>query len=254
MEYNNTSNNISVVSYNIRCDNPSDKNEKSWKYRAGLVAEILQTASPSIICMQEVKHSQLKFLKRYLAGYDCVYTFRDNYYLSECLPIFYRTDLYELINFKTFWLSDTPEEMSNTWQGYYFRICTYAVLKEKATNKCFVVANTHLDYKTNEIKLKSVKLINQKLNALSLPTIVMGDFNSTQQNNAIKEMKNYYSDAGTDFEDVNQSTNFSNNKLKKIDYIFQKGFDVINYNVITTTFNGIYASDHFPIYAELYNL
>ena len=87
---------------------------------------------------------------RTLQGYDSVITFRDESTFSEGCPVFYRTDLYDLIDKGSFWLSETPEKMSKDWDSACYRICSYVILKEKQTGLEFVVFNTHLDHVSEE--------------------------------------------------------------------------------------------------------
>ncbi len=246
----------SIMTFNIRCANNSDKNKLNWKYRASLISDIYQEYQPSIICMQENKKSQYQFFKKYLKGYDSVKEYRDDTILTECVPIFFRKDMYTLVSTKTFWLSDTPDKMSNTWDAYYNRICTIVVLKSNITDQEFLVANTHLDYKNNKIKQKSIDLIFEKLSEYSMPTIIMGDFNFKSTSNMYQYAITKFDDVGNNFEVNNTATI---NKFKneypnnKIDYMFQKtgSFEVDNYQIINKKIKGNYASDHFPIYAEL---
>ena len=246
----------SIMTYNVKCISYPYNGETSWKYRASLICDLLQETQPSIICMQENKEKQYNFFKRYLKGYDSVATQRDSTYLTECLPIFFRSDLYELEKTQTFWLSDTPNQMSKTWDAEYLRICTFVVLKNKLTNKRFVVGNTHLDYKSAETQSKSIELIRNKLSVYNLPTIIMGDFNCTPDSRAIALAKQYFVDVGQGFEDENKGTvnNFRDDyRNVKIDYMLQlkNSFIIKNYKVIDKKYNNHFASDHFPIYAEI---
>lgn len=246
----------SVMTFNVRCITNADKNEYSWEHRSSIICNILQDNMPSIICMQENKEKQYIFFKRYLNGYDSVATQRDSTNVSECLPIFFRNDLFKLEYFETFWLSDTPNIMSNTWELAYYRICTYVILKNKSTNKKFIVANTHLDYKSEDIQEKSIQLIHNKLKDFNLPTLIMGDFNCTPESKAILFAKQYYTDIGIGYNDENKGTinNFKNEYPNiKIDYILQlnNSFIVNDYKVIDKKYGDSFASDHFPIYAEI---
>ncbi len=246
----------SIMTFNVRCISSADKDEFSWRGRASIICNLLQESTPSIVCMQENKEEQYQFFKKILRGYGSVATQRDSTTLSECLPIFYRKDMYELEHSQTFWLSDTPDTMSNTWDASYYRICTFVILKNKNTNKKFVVGNTHLDYKSNEIQIKSIQLIYDRLSLYNLPTIIMGDFNCDPDSKAIAYAKQYFNDVGIGFEDEHKGTiNYFKNEYPnvKIDFMLQlpNSFEVRDYKVVDKKYNNHYASDHFPIYAEL---
>lgn len=246
----------SVMTFNVRCISFDDKGEFSWRNRASLICDLLQENTPSIICMQENQKRQYTFFKNFLSGYDSVATYRDSSAYSECLPIFYRADMYELVDTQTFWLSDTPEKMSNTWGAEHFRICTFVILKNKRTDKKFVVGNAHLDYKNQGIRIKSIRLIYDRLSVLNLPTVIMGDFNCTPKSKAAALAKKYFVDAGQGFKDEKKGTfnDFKNEHPdKKLDYILQTpgSFTVNKYKVIDKKYNNHFASDHFPVYAEI---
>lgn len=248
--------NLSIMTFNVRCIASSDKDECTWKNREPLICDCLQEYTPSIICLQENKKSQYAYFKRYLKGYGSVATCRDKTDNTECLPIFFRTDLYTLEQTQTFWLSDTPDVMSNTWDSAYNRICTFVILKQKQSGKKFLVANTHLDYKSQDTQEKSINLISERLSIFDLPIVVMGDFNCTPDSKAIKLAKQKFVDVGEGFADQDKGTvNYfkDNYPNKKIDFMMQTkdSFQVTKYNVLDKKYSGNYTSDHFPIYAEL---
>lgn len=256
IDVHDSSTKMSVLSLNVRCITPKDKRGRRWEDRASLLCDVLQEKTPSVICLQENKKKQYLFFKKYLKEYDSVAAYRDNTQLTECLPIFFRADMYRLEAAQTFWLSDTPDVMSKTWDSAYYRICTFVVLQNKVGGERFVVANTHLDYKSEETKRKSIKLIYDRLANLNLPTILAGDFNSKPDSDVIAFAKQYFVDLGKGFSDENKGTfnNFNpTGKRRKIDYIMQlnDGFVVDDYQVIDKMYNNRFPSDHFPIYVEL---
>lgn len=250
-------NDLTIIDYNIRGFTKVDIGKKSWNYRAKFISKTLQEYQPSIICMQEVEKKQYEFYKNYLRGYNSVFAYRDNTNSSECLPIFFRTDMFTLEHSETFWLSDTPEEMSNTWNQYYYRICTIAVLKENKTGENFVIANTHLDYKNLTVQLKSIDLIKHKITSFNLPAVLMGDLNCRPESKVIEQLKQNYVDVDSGFDDELKGTfnnfNIDNSNYAKIDYMFstKNDFNVLEYQIIDKMFNGNFASDHFPIYAKM---
>ena len=84
----------------------------------------------------------------------------------------------------------------------------------------------------------------------------MGDFDCKPNADAIIKARKYYTDASAGSADSKKGTfnHFKrNHPNKKIDYIFTTKYDirVLNYKVIDTVKNGIYASDHFPIMATV---
>ena len=251
-------NRLSVMSCNVRCFNVMDLGKKSWYYRADLIMQGIQNQSPGVIGFQEVTKWQYEYLTESMLGYDSVIDYRDDAFNSEGCPVFYRTELYELINKGSFWLSETPEKMSKDWGAACYRICSYVILKDKATQKEFVVFNTHLDHVSDEARIKGIQVVLDKIKEFgSIPAVLMGDLNA-------KEDSETYKSATENFLDVKYQTNNTmtsctyqkwGKKLDSecIDYIMisKTGFSVLSYKVITDTYDGVYSSDHFPVVAEL---
>lgn len=244
---------FSVMTWNIRRTTTADKGNRAFKKRSGKMVELIKEADPDIICMQEATSSQISFFKKNLHGMSVVYEYRDKTRSSECCPVFYNSDRFELISSETFWLSDTPEKMSKTWEADYYRICTAIKLKDKLTGNELAIFNTHIDYKSEDTKLKSVDLINEKAADFDCPIVLTGDFNSVPASSAIERTKTYFTEAGEGKPDGDKITfnNYLGDRQKKIDYVFYKGnIESLSYSVIDRTYGKIIPSDHYPIKAE----
>jgi endonuclease/exonuclease/phosphatase family metal-dependent hydrolase len=109
---------------------------------------------------------------------------------GEYSAIFYKKDKFEVIKEKTLWLSETPEVPgSKSWDAAITRVVTFAVLKDKASGKSFIYANTHFDHIGKEARKNSASLIKIFLKGFitgatfektekEIPVLVSGDFNS----------------------------------------------------------------------------
>lgn len=250
--------NLRVMSYNIRCLSPLDLGEKNWFYRADLVVDTIAKEVPGVIGFQEVTSWQYDYLCETLVDYDSILTYRDDSLIAEACPIFYRTDMYTLVDKNSFWLSSTPEVMSKDWGAAHHRICSYVILEDNATGVKFVVFNTHLDHESEEARINGIKVVLDKIKEFgSIPAVLMGDLNA-------KESSATYASAVEAFDDVKYQTENTmtsctyqdwGEQLDRdcIDYIMisKNGFAVNYYKVLTDTYNGVYSSDHFPLCAEL---
>ena len=244
---------FSVMTWNIRRTTTADKGNRDFKKRSGKMVELIKEADPDIICMQEATSSQISFFKKKLHGMSVVYKYRDKTRSPESCPVFYNSDRFELISSETFWLSDTPEKMSRTWEADYYRICTAVKLKDKLTDNELAILNTHIDYKSEDTKLKSVDLIKEKAGNLDCPIVLTGDFNSVPASSAIERTKTYFTEAGEGKPDGDKITfnNYFGDRQKKIDYVFYNGnIESLSYSVIDRTYGKIIPSDHYPIKAE----
>ena len=92
-----TNGQISVMTFNIRYDNPKD-NENWWEYRKSSVVQMFNFYSPEIIGIQEGLYHQLKYIKNSLPEYDYIGVGRDDGKTKgEYAAIFYKkkkSDLY----------------------------------------------------------------------------------------------------------------------------------------------------------------
>lgn len=249
---------LRVMSFNIRCFTPLDLGEKNWFYRANYVAQCIEEQAPDVIGFQEVTSTQYKYLCETMIGYDSVITYRDKAINSEGCPVFYRTDRYELIDKNSFWLSETPEEMSKDWGAACYRICSYVVLKDKATEKEFALFNAHLDHVSDEARINGIQVVLDKIREFgSVPAILMGDLNAEEYTETYQSAIKSFDDAKYQTEDTMTSCTFQSwgEKLNNdcIDYIMISpgDFNVDAYRVVRDTYDGVYASDHFALWADL---
>ena len=248
------SDSITIMSSNLRCLTPMDRDEKSWFYRADLIASDIATQAPGIIGFQEATRWQYQYMVDVLEGYDSVITYRDKSPLSEGCPIFYNTSLYTLVDKGSFWLSETPEEMSKDWGSACYRICSYVILTDNASGKDFVVFNTHLDHVSDEARIKGIAVVLDKIAQFGgLPSVIMGDFNCLEGSETYLSATRNFLDAQYEAVETMDSYTYQNwgnpESFKRLDYfmISQTGIRAQRYQVVYAIHDGVYASDHFPI-------
>lgn len=251
---------IRVMSANLRCFNPQDIGKKSWFYRADLILKNIENEAPTVIGFQEATKWQYNYFCKALPGYDSVITYRDKSPFSEGCPIFYSKDLYALIDKGSFWLSETPEEMSKDWDAKCYRVCSYVILRDKASEQQFVVFNTHLDHVSDEARINGIGVVLDKIQQFGgLPSMIMGDFNAEEDSETYRSATENFLDAkyqakeavglhGATYQNWGESLD-----RNPIDYfmISKTGFAVEQYKVVDTTYAGVYPSDHFPILVDL---
>ena len=165
-----------------------------------------------------------------------------------------------MIESETFWLSETPEKISVGWDAALERICTYARFKDLENNRDFWIFNTHFDHIGVKARSKSVKIILKKIRKINkekIPILLTGDFNLTPEKKPIKMLQGFFQDilADLNIKDPKYGT-FNGFKTlvdypQRIDYIFQKGFKVLKAEHLwIKTPEGLWASDHHPVYLE----
>lgn len=253
---------ISVLTYNIKWDNTNDT-VNNWNDRKEAMVGLLKHYQPGIIGMQEVVNGQLNYLVANLTNFASVGVGReDGKEKGEYSPILYNTELLKVQESKTFWLSDTPDKISVGWDAALERICTYALFEDLKTNKQFWVFNTHFDHIGILAREKSVALIVSKIkeyNTENLPVVLMGDLNLIPEETPIQYLKQelndgqlitrkpFYGPTGT-FNGFDQDRILTN----RIDYIFVENFKVLEYIHIDDRMeNNKHISDHLPVFARL---
>ncbi len=251
-------NELRVMSCNVRCISPTDLGKKSWFYRADLIMQGIQKEQPSVIGFQEVTKWHYSYLCDTLALYDSVITYRDDAFNSEGCPIFYRSDIYTLIDKGSFWLSETPDVMSKSWGAQFNRVCSYVILRDNATETEFVVFNTHLSHVSDEARINGIQVVLDKIKEFgSIPAVLMGDLNAEEDSETYKSATANFLDTKYQTENTMTSCTYQGwgEQLDRncIDYILvsKTGFRTNSYRVVTDTYDGVYSSDHFPLSVSL---
>ncbi|RXR35540.1 endonuclease/exonuclease/phosphatase family protein [Flavobacterium piscinae] len=254
---------LKVMTYNIRLDIASD-GENSWPNRKEKVSDLIQFHEPDIFGIQEGLPHQVQYLDSVLLDYEAFGEGRDGGKRGEHSSIFYKSNKFELIEFNTFWLSETPDAISKGWDAALNRICTFGLFKNKKTMQLIWVFNTHFDHVGEIARRKSAQLIQQKIeqvNSRNYPVIIMGDFNLEANSEPILFLSNLYVHSKKTSKLIYNSGGTFNGfdfhkpigSDKEIDHIFvsKKSFEVKKYAVLTDSYSCKYPSDHFPVLVEL---
>lgn len=254
---------LNVMSYNIRYDNPGDK-DNQWKFRRDLAAGLIRFHDADVVGAQEVLNNQLIDLMDRLPEFAYVGVGReDGKTKGEYAPIFYRKDRFSVVRSGNFWLAEDINAVGKKgWDAACERVATWAVLKDKNTGKQFFFLNTHLDHMGQVARHEGAATVLEQAKKLSgdLPVIVTGDFNAIPSDEPIQVLTN-----PTDPRHLTHSRDIAAfkygpewtfhdfgkipyDKRDWIDYIFVKGtIKVLRNAVLTETLNAVFPSDHCPI-------
>lgn len=254
---------LRVMTYNIRYDYGSIFNfdPNRWSMRRAPLAQMIESYDPDILGIQEGIKWQVTDLAYYLPHLAWYGIGReDGKSKGEHAAIYYKKERFDLIDKGTFWLSETPEKPSIGWDANDYRIASWVLLKEKSTDKMFVVLNTHYDHRGWTAREMSSPLIAEKLKTIAkrLPVIIMGDFNTYPGRTLVdKYADSYYKtlnkpegphgtlvgDGKFSVEDFKYSS--------RIDYILtSKPIEVLSYRTINDSKEGNFFSDHLPVLIE----
>lgn len=259
---------VKAMTYNIRANTILD-GVNSWYFRKDAVFDILADNAADVIGLQEVRYSQLLQLKKALPQYLCYIRGRgESAQSGESCPIFYRKDRFVLLDYGTFWFSDTPDVPgTRDWGNIPPRICSWVHLREKGEATGFYVYNLHLDAFSQNSREKSVRLLAKRVAARRTkdPFIVMGDYNMELHNPAMMFLQkfNYQSpypkmvDAWLSVHPYRSETS-TRQSFKgrvpgsQIDHIqICENASVLEAKIDSREINGRYGSDHFPVVAKI---
>ncbi len=245
---------ITFMTLNIRQNNIKDTGTMSFFYRADLVIENIKEIKPDIIAFQEMQEEEVSYVKTSLIGYSFILKYREEGDYAESCPIFYRADRFSLLESDTLWLSKTPKVMSKDFNSCCYRILTYTILKDLFSSIVYLVINTHLDHISEEAREEGIKIIEKLVKEKKIEKVVlMGDFNDYPSSLTYQKAASFLFDSCTKAKKSHDSITFQDfgRSLsgERIDYIFvSKNIEVESYSVLNKTYNGVYSSDHYPVY------
>lgn len=247
---------VRAASFNVQT---AGEGSNFFLFRIKAVAQTIEKYAPDSIGLQEAHPGWLLAIKAALPAYDYVGIGRDGYLFDEFSPIFYLKEKYDLVDSGTFWLSETPQRPSKGWDAQFNRICTWAVLRNKATGECYAHFNTHLDHVGAQARENSVQLILDKIGELGLPTVCTGDFNATEQSVVYEKMTAVLGDSARLAPDTMRMGTFNGFNLEgledklPIDFLFVTKGTVAPqvYRVVTDLVDGRIPSDHCMIYTDM---
>jgi endonuclease/exonuclease/phosphatase family metal-dependent hydrolase len=169
---------LSVLSLNLRFG-LADDGPNAWDYRKESVVKLFKKQSPDFIATQEANNFQIDFLVENLSEYSHIgrrYP-APNFWQDNIL--FYRKPIVCKDDFH-FFLSQTPDIPSRSFGSHYPRQATLGLFQVDGHSLIFI--NTHLDFET-PAQMGAARVIKKQLASYDekIPTILMGDFNSTPE-------------------------------------------------------------------------
>lgn len=257
---------ISVMSYNIRYDNPDDS-LNSWVYRKEKLVNLVKFYDPDFLGIQEGLDQQVRYLTENLSGREFIGNGRtDGEKEGEYSAIYYNSGRFALVSGtdSTMWLSPTPGVPGKGWDAALPRIVTWGKFRSKINGKEFYVFNTHFDHIGDTARAESAKLILETIQKVTkgMPVVLMGDFNVPEVRKPYKILTGYFlKDAwyasklppiGPEFTYAGFDLYDSSARGARIDYIFvNNSFDVNKIATISSFKHEAFLSDHLPVYSEL---
>jgi len=178
---------VRVMSFNVRNSNAQDGAD-AWPKRTELFFATIAAFGPDLIGFQEVLANQHDAITARMPEYGFSGVARDDgKRKGEWSCIGYRKARYTLVAEGNFWLSETPEAVgSKSWDAALTRICSWVRLRETATGKEFVYANTHFDHVGKIARAEASRVISERVSVIAagVPALLTGDLNINEDNPA----------------------------------------------------------------------
>jgi len=259
---------LTVMTFNIRLDAPAD-GLNAWPNRKDLVIRTILFHKAEVVGAQEALNGQVADLEAGLPGYVRVGVGRDDGAAAgEFNPIFFLKERFECLRHSTFWLSATPDHPgSRGWDAACNRIVTWAELYDRRTGTTLFAFNTHFDHIGETARRESAALLLRRLAALAgaAPVLVTGDFNCAMEDEPYRLLTAGVqggpplADSRTLSSSAPYGGRSSFNGFRPdtgrgaiIDFIFVRpGTRVVRAGVIAEKWDGRFASDHYPVLAEV---
>lgn len=248
---------VKIISYNIRQSGmPQNDGPHAWPHRKEATLNMIQWEAPSVIGFQELLPDQQNYVRAAFPQYGFVGVGRDNGNdEGECMGVMYLKDKYELLDSKTYWLSETPDQVSMGWDAVCYRTVTCVNLKEIASGRSFWYFNTHLDHIGQVAREESVKLIVNLVDTLvpeGTPVIVGGDLNSGIESTIFKpfEQANLLPARAispkTSFEGTFNAFGTAPSGII-LDHMFARDVTPIEFETLVKDYGAPIISDHYPV-------
>ena len=255
---------ISVISFNIRVDNATD-GTNVWRNRRDAVVTMIERERPMLLGLQEAQPHQITYLSEHCPDYAWYGLGRDtgkvppatdSYAAEETMAIFWRTAELELLDKGTFWLSETPDQVSKGWDASYRRTCTWAGFRHKKSGQTCYFFNTHLDNDGKVAREESIKLLVSRMKTINSKrrvSFLTADFNSNVTDACFAPLHVYMRDARANaaVSDDYPSWNGYGASTGRLDHVFFSGDNCTarEFRTLRGDYGVPYISDHYPVAA-----
>lgn len=260
---------LKIVTFNIRCEWEGTEENRDgangFISRLGMIFDKIDREKPDIIAFQEVIPRMVKPLEVIFPEYLFCGHGRDTDYSGEGLYTAIKKESLQLIGMENFWIAPDPYDPHSRFEGQFIpRICIGTTVLHKETGKLLRLFNIHLCNSSPLAREEGLKCVLDMANAAykktPAATVVLGDFNAEADEPTMQVCDHYDGLHLTDltgqfpytFHNYGRGSFYLGRNLK-IDYIYvsddlREAF--VESGLWDDCQNGIYLSDHYPIYAD----
>jgi len=252
-----------VLSFNIRYGTAADGAHR-WPNRRAAVVGTITDHAPHLLGIQEALRFQLDEIVAALPRYREIGVGRDDGRTAgEYSALLVDTARFTVLSSGTFWLSDTPDVPGSMhWGNRITRITTWARLVDRAHGDTVRVYNAHWDHESQPSRERSAALMLSRIGRDEARTdrvLVIGDFNSDEVNPAFRSLladpvarlRDSFRAIHPDARVVGTFNAFRGDSTGgKIDAVLVgPGWEVLGAGIDRRSWAGLWASDHFAVWA-----
>ena len=239
---------MKILTFNIRYPEPAD-GDNIWENRRAAVVQTIRHSAAAVVGLQEPVLDQLQYFDAALPAYRRFGVSRYGNEDEKFTALLYRPDTLDLLGQGAFWLSQTPDiPASSSWLIHKPYAVNWGHFKHLPTGRNFHVYNTHFPYKPEqaEARVQSAKLLLER--AQGDCVFLTGDFNSPAPGPVHDILTTRFHDSWTGNGDGTFHGFTGLPTGRRLDWILYRGpVTVESCDAITSTVNGRYPSDHFPV-------
>ncbi len=248
---------LSILSLNLRFG-LADDGPNNWGHRQKIFPSFLEKHRADFMGFQESNDFQTDFLEDILREYRMIGKRSPAPRFWQNNIIFYKKE-WECVHYEHLFLSPTPTIPSRFPKSKWPRQCTIGMFERDGTR--VICVNSHFDFDA-EVQTDSAVFIMERLSRLpsDLPALVMGDFNATPsrpcyqvftgQHPAPDAKGPYFRSVFSEPFPATFHGFTGNTDGKHIDWILWRGGLALEKSeVIHDAIDGMYPSDHFPVFA-----
>ena len=257
--------NLKIMTFNIRNLHGDDGTANSWDNRKGIAVNAINSFGPQVMGLQEAYLEQINyFLSNLGASYSYIGKSRFGNTTDEYQCIFYRSDLFRVLDQGQFWLSETPDAAGSksSYDSSWPRSCTWGLFQSKTDSRVlFYYFNTHFSL-VDAARIQSANImldrIAKYITLSNVPVFIGGDLNCEETSApwgifSHSDFEDVWAQAGKAYtNDCTCSDWNGNTGGPHIDWLFMRNEVKVNsIEVNTYNENGRYPSDHYPVQANI---
>jgi endonuclease/exonuclease/phosphatase family metal-dependent hydrolase len=167
---------VRVATWSLRTDTAVDP--PPWPDRLPEVAAVIGDLAPHVLGTQDASAHMLEELDAHLPSrYAWLGEGRLGARSDGFTAVFYDTARFNLLSWRTWWLSDRPRVPGSVgWGAAVPRTATTVRLRDAGDGTAYTFVNTHLDHESTPARVEGARMLVESLR--KCPAIVVGDFSA----------------------------------------------------------------------------